>query len=220
MGLAPGDRGPDAKEQSLAKEKHDAILLFGMPGAGKGTQGKALGALPGLLHLSMGDVFRGLDRNSPMGKVFVEFSSRGELVPDDVTINIWREHMAALAQKGHYKPGVDIALLDGIPRNLAQADLLKGDLNVLLALHLTTGDDERMVARLRARALKEGRADDAREEVIRRRLQIYRAETEPLLRVYPTDRVKPVEAIGAPAEVLRRILDHLAPLQAVRFAAG
>ena len=72
-------------------QKFKTILLFGTPGAGKGTQGKILGKVPGFFHLACGDVFRSLDMGSDLGKQFIAYSSRGELVPDELTIELWRQ---------------------------------------------------------------------------------------------------------------------------------
>ena len=76
-------------------KRYQTILLFGAPGSGKGTQGKVLGQIPGFYHLSCGEVFRTLNINSELGKIFYEYSSRGELVPDDVTVNMWKENIVA-----------------------------------------------------------------------------------------------------------------------------
>lgn len=192
-------------------------MLVGPPGSGKGTQGKVLGVVPGFLHLSMGDVFRSLDRSSKLGKVFTAYSSRGELVPDDVTIGIWRDYVAEMESAGRYNPAKHIMVLDGVPRNVAQAELLDSDIDVLMVIHLTTDDGEGLVRRLRRRALKENRVDDAREDVIRRRLAVYKAETQPLLAHYPAGVVTAIDADGTPAEVLGRILARLAPVQREKF---
>src|SRR2546422_10699103 len=71
------------------------VLLFGAPGAGKGTQGKILGTIPNLFHCACGDVFRSLKTDSAVGQVFLEYSSRGDLVPDETTIQLWREFINA-----------------------------------------------------------------------------------------------------------------------------
>ena len=76
-------------------DRYKTVLLFGAPGAGKGTQGKILGQIPGFFHLACGDVFRSLDTTSDLGSKFLDFSSRGELVPDEVTIEMWRQNMHA-----------------------------------------------------------------------------------------------------------------------------
>src|SRR6266404_7008218 len=98
--------------------KFKTVLLFGAPGSGKGTQGKLLGVLPGFVHVACGEVFRSLDLTSEVGKVFLRFSSRGELVPDDFTAQLWREHLARLVRMGSFKPETDALVLDGIPRNV------------------------------------------------------------------------------------------------------
>ena len=137
-------------------------------------------------------------------------------MPDEVTISIWRQYMEGLGEAGRYRPGVDLAVLDGIPRNVNQARLLEADIEVHKVVHLAA-DDEEMVERLRGRAAKQNRADDGREDVIRRRLQVYKAETRPLLDHYPPERVALVDAMGTPAEVLSRILQQVTPVQKARF---
>ena len=109
----------------MANERYQTILLVGAPGSGKGTQGKILGQIPGFFHLSCGEVFRTIDIHSNLGKVFYEYSSRGELVPDDVTVRMWNANMNAQNVLGLFKPKVDLLVLDGIPRSVAQAELLK-----------------------------------------------------------------------------------------------
>jgi adenylate kinase len=190
----------------MADRTPKAVLLFGAPGVGKGTQGRILGAIPGYLHLAMGEVFRGLDKASDLGKIVRGFATRGELVPDDITIRLWREHVGHLIDAGRYSAETDLLLLDGIPRNPNQARLLDSELRVIRVLHLTAAENA-MVERLRRRALKENRADDAREEVIRRRWEIYRAETAPVLAHYPASTIAEVNALGTPIEVLRRLLE-------------
>src|SRR5437762_5862299 len=110
--------------------KYRTVLLFGAPGAGKGTQGKILGTIPNLFHCACGDVFRSLKTDSPIGKVFLEYSSRGELVPDEQTIDLWREFIDNSTKTGRFQPSQDTLVLDGIPRNEHQAEMLKDTLNV------------------------------------------------------------------------------------------
>lgn len=199
-------------------QRFRTILLFGAPGAGKGTQGKILGQIPGFYHLSCGDVFRTLDMSSPLGKIFKEYSSKGLLVPDTYTIQMWHENMHARTVLSDYKPHVDLLVLDGIPRNVAQARLLEKHLEVLRVVHLVCRDKEKMIERLRRRAIKENRADDAKEEVIRKRWAVYEAETYPVLDFYPRQLVATVDAMGSPAEVLEHILEQVVPVQNAHFA--
>ena len=84
-------------------DRFKTVLLFGAPGAGKGTQGKILGAIPGFYHLSCVDVFRTIDINSDIGKVFFYYSAHGEIVPDDEAIGFWRPSMQAYKTLSHYK---------------------------------------------------------------------------------------------------------------------
>lgn len=197
--------------------RFQTILLFGAPGAGKGTQGKILGEIPGFYHLSCGEVFRTLDMSSKIGRTFQEYSSKGKLVPDDVTIAMWHQNMHARTVLSDYKPHVDLLVLDGIPRNVRQAKILKNHLDVLEIIHLVCPDKEEMIKRLRRRALKENRVDDAKEEVIRNRWDVYEKETFPVLEYYPSRIIREVDATGSPARVLEHILEWVVPVQEVHF---
>lgn len=197
--------------------RYQTILLFGAPGAGKGTQGKILGQIPGFYHLSCGEVFRTLDMSSELGKTFMQYSGKGLLVPDDVTIKMWQHNMHARTVLSDYKPNVDVLVLDGIPRNVNQAKLLEKHINVLQIIHLICPDKEEMIKRLRRRALKENRIDDAKEEVIRKRWEVYERETFPVLDYYPRSIIKEVDATGSPARVLEHILEEVVPVQEAHF---
>lgn len=192
-------------------DRYKSILLFGAPGVGKGTQGALLAKVPGFHHISTGEMFRTMDRNTELGRVFTQYSQRGELVPDELTIRLWGENVNARRTLGLYKPCSDILLLDGIPRTTTQARLMEGRIEVLGVVHLTTADPDVMVRRLRDRALKEGRVDDASEGTIRRRFEVYQAETRPMLEHYPSALVHDVEAVGSPAAVLLNILGAIVP---------
>jgi adenylate kinase len=186
------------------KQRYKTILLFGAPGVGKGTQGKILGHIPGFYHLACGDVFRSLDMTSPLGRKFLEHSSKGELVPDELTIEMWKQNIHAQTVLSIYKPSQDLLILDGIPRSLAQAKALEPYLEVLNVIHLVCRDVDAMVMRMRRRALKENRLDDADEKVIRRRFEVYERETAPVLGHYPESIVHEVDAVGSPASGLRK----------------
>lgn len=198
-------------------DRYQTMLLFGAPGVGKGTQGKILGQIPGFFHLSCGEVFRTLDIHSELGKIFYEYSSRGELVPDEITVRMWKENMHAQSVLGRYKPHDDLLVLDGIPRNAKQAELMEEHIKVLAIVHLTCSNKEEMIKRLRRRALKENRSDDAREDVIRRRWEVYEKETRPVLEYYPAGIIRTVDAIGSPARVLENVLEAVGPVQERHF---
>ncbi|CAN5709632.1 hypothetical protein BH11PLA1_BH11PLA1_09390 [soil metagenome] len=197
--------------------RYRTILLFGPPGAGKGTQGKVVGSVPGFYHLSCGDVFRNIDTATPLGRTFIEYSSRGLLVPDSETVQMWQQHMHARTVLSIYKPHVDLLLLDGIPRNVPQAVLLDKYIDVLKIVHLVCPDEEKMIERLRRRAVKENRLDDAREDVIRRRWEVYKKETYPVLAHYPKHLIAEVNAMGSPGRVLTEVLQQLVPVQESHF---
>lgn len=199
------------------KSRFHTVLLFGAPGAGKGTQGRILGQIPGFYHLSCGDVFRSLDIGSTEGRDVYKFSSQGMLVPDDVTIRIWKRHLDALTVLSNYKPHEDLLILDGIPRNRRQAELVEEYIEVLKIVHLKCSDQEAMVHRIRRRAIRENRADDAHEDIIRKRFEVYEQETRPVLDYYSPKLVAEVDAIGSPAEVLLKTLQCVVPVQNAHF---
>jgi adenylate kinase len=193
-------------------QQYRTILLFGRPGAGKGTIGKTLGSIPGFFHLAMGDVFRDLDLNTTLGKIFVEYSSRGELVPDDATVQLWRVTVEAKIAAHRYRPDTDLLVLDGVPRNVEQAELMREYVDVQKGVHLVCTDEQALMDRLRRRALTEGRYDDASEEVIRRRWDVYARETRPIRGCYPKEIIREVDAMSHPARVVHDVLEHLLPL--------
>jgi adenylate kinase len=145
----------------LKLTKYRTILLFGAPGSGKGTQGKILGSIPNLFHFACGDAFRNLRIEDPMGRLFIEYSSRGQLVPDESTIALWAKNIKASTVNGEFDPGRDTLVLDGIPRNAHQADMLRDTLDVKAVFFLSCSEKSKMVERLQRRALRENRLDDA-----------------------------------------------------------
>jgi len=193
--------------------KYRTILLFGAPGSGKGTQGKILGTIPNFFHCACGDVFRSLRPDSPLGQTFIAYSSRGRLVPDAPTVQLWRQGIDASTKTGRFHPAEDTLVLDGIPRNLAQAEMLSDALNVVAVFYLSCADPKNLVTRLQRRAIKENRLDDTRLDVIRNRLKTYERETRPVLKFYGKKVVHHINADGTPAGVLLDILKHVVQLR-------
>ena len=189
--------------------KYRAFLLFGAPGSGKGTQGRILGNIPGFFHMACGEVFRSMDLSSDVGKAFLEYSSKGKLVPDDVTTRLWEAHLDKMKALGRFKPEIDHLVLDGIPRNVNQAKIMMDSLIVKRVFHLSCPDRSKLVERLQRRALKENRVDDANEQVIRDRLKIYEDETKPVLDFYGEDFIVDIDASNFPYQVLRDILQSV-----------
>ena len=201
----------------MSQVPYQTVLLFGPPGVGKGTQGRILGQIPGFFHLSCGEVFRSLDINSPDGREVTKHINQGRLVPDETTIRIWKRNLDALTVLSHYKPYEDLLVLDGIPRNRRQAELVEEHIKVNKIIHLMSPDVEAMVQRIRRRAIRENRLDDASEDVIRRRFDVYRQETEPVLQYYSPKLIQEVDAIGSPADILLKVLTIVTPVQNAIF---
>lgn len=197
----------------MADQRAPTVLLFGAPGVGKGTQGAILGRIPGYFHLSCGEVFRSLNIQSPEGREIYEYSSKGQLVPDDLTIRIWKKALTGHIALSHYKPPYEFLILDGIPRNPQQVELISDSIDVLKVIHLVCSNEQSMIDRIKRRAIRENRSDDANEGVIRTRFDVYRKESESVIDCYPKEIVAAVEATLSPMEVLQQILGILIPVQ-------
>ncbi|MCW1915769.1 nucleoside monophosphate kinase [Luteolibacter sp. GHJ8] len=198
--------------------KRPAFLILGAPGAGKGTQGKVLGSIPRFFHCACGDVFRSLDTRTTIGQRFVYYSSRGELVPDELTIELWKAQVDNWADSHVYKPDIDFLVLDGIPRNVPQAEMITSFLDIHQVFHLSCPDREELARRMRKRALKDNRIDDASDRVIQQRIATYEAETKPILEYFSDRLVTNIDATQPPVKVLHDIIGKIVSLPV--FAAS
>lgn len=200
-----------------APVRYPAALIFGAPGAGKGTQGEILTRIPGFFHLSTGVIFRKLDPQTEEARRIKEYCVRGELVPDELTISIFLNWLEARRAADKFKPKEHLLLLDGIPRTVNQCKLLERYIDVKQVLYFECLDMEIMVDRIRRRAVLEGRPDDASESVTRKRLEIYERDTTPVLNFYDPAIIKRIDSSGLPSEVLKGCLEHLIPVLKANF---
>ena len=192
--------------------------MIAPPGAGKGTQGALIATHFGIPHVATGDLLREhVARQTELGRSVQKQLEAGELVSDELVLDMVREAFVAAKAAG---TGY---VLDGIPRNLAQARAayligLELEMTANVALHLQADDDE-LVRRLLARAYLEHRSDDT-EDVIRKRLGVYHEVTHPIVSWYgergilvSVDAMRPVEAVGreilTALEVMRPLVDHV-----------
>ncbi len=196
-------------DQDIIKE---AVLLIGAPGAGKGTQGETIGHLPGYFHCASGDIFRALEKDSALGQKVAEYASAGNLVPDELTIEIVGNQLNAWVEDGTYNPAHEVLILDGIPRTQNQASLISELVMMRRVIHLSCPDREALVDRMKKRALAKGRTDDADEEVIRNRFSVYEAETKPILEYFGEGLISTIDAQQQPVKVLREITEILTTL--------
>lgn len=193
--------------------RYRTILLFGAPGSGKGTQGKIIGSIPGFQHSSTGDIFRSLDLQTEMGRKFWEYSSRGQLVPDELTIQLWKQYIKGLEYINQFHPETEFLVLDGLPRNVQQKALLDDVIDVSAVIYLRAERDK-MVERLRRRALKENRFDDASDDVINKRMDVFGRETRPVLDLYPEHLIHRIDATMSQIRILSEIVTRvLVPLK-------
>jgi adenylate kinase len=190
------------------------ILLLGPQGSGKGTQAKKIAATYGIPHISSGDLYRdAISRGTELGREVEPILAAGHLVPDEITIPLIRDRLS----RGDTVPGF---ILDGYPRNLAQAEALDAmledvgrSLDIVFAFHVP--ERQHLIDRLLRRAEEEGRPDDTLE-VIERRLSTYERETEPLIEHYRASRgnVVGLHADRNIDEVFAEIEDALSAVEA------
>ena len=185
------------------------LLIMGPPGAGKGTQASSIADHYGIVTISTGQLFRdNIQLGTPLGKQIEALIAAGNLVPDEVTNQMVFQRLASpdVKKRGGF-------LLDGYPRTLEQVEALDGELvrsrRKLQAVIALVADPSQLVERLLKRAEIEGRADDNADS-IRHRIDVYHAETAPLLEVYrERGLLVEVDAMGAVEDVRTRITDAL-----------
>ena len=183
------------------------IVLFGPPGAGKGTQSERLKEKYGLVHISTGDVFRGLDPESELAKLAKTYSDKGDLVPDEITIKILESEV----QKFPNAKGV---IYDGFPRTTAQAAALDTflatkDTSVTMMLSLVVPEDE-LKNRLMERAKTSGRPDDADPEIIQNRINNYNAQTAPVAGFYEEQgKLVEINGVGSIEDITSRLFEAI-----------
>lgn len=180
------------------------LILFGPPGSGKGTQAAKLVQQYNLLHISTGDLFRyEMKNDTPLGLEAKSYITKGELVPDSVTVGMLKNKIEA-------NPDVKGYILDGFPRTTPQAEALdelltsKGtSVTALVAMQV---DDEELVKRLLGRAKTSGRADDADENIIRNRISVYNEYTAVVAEYYDKkDKTSKINGVGTIDEVFSRL---------------
>jgi adenylate kinase len=157
------------------------LIFLGPPGAGKGTQAHKLAEICEIPHISTGDMLRSnVAQKTPLGQKAQAFMDKGELVPDGLILDMMRERLSQADAKAGW-------ILDGFPRNVSQASFLDALLEEMAQVYDRVVNlevpDQVLVARMLSRGLKEGRKDD-NEETIRRRLEVYRQQTAPLIDFY------------------------------------
>lgn len=181
------------------------LILLGAPGAGKGTQGVRLAAHYGVAHVSSGDILRQhVAEGTELGQKISASVAAGELVPDELVLAVIGRAVAEAMETGGY-------LLDGFPRTLAQAEAAyagatRANVAAHAVLYLAVPDDV-AAERLRERSATSGRIDDASDEVIRHRLEVFHRETMPLLDFYrENERLLTIDATPPPDEVAAAII--------------
>lgn len=183
------------------------IIIFGAPGSGKGTYSDEIVTKYNMGHISTGDVLRGeISNNTELGKVAKGYIDNGQLIPDNLMIDILAKTYDSLeAGKG--------VIFDGFPRTIAQAEALKKMLderghNMGMMIELVV-DEETLMARLLNRAVEQGRADD-NEATIRKRFEVYHAQTEPLAQWFEKEGLRHTFTWkGSKEKMLSEIFAHI-----------
>ena len=187
------------------------IILFGKPGAGKGTQAAFLKNQFNLVHISTGDVFRyNIKNQTELGNLAKSYMDRGDLVPDEVTIQM-------LESEVEKAPDAAGFIFDGFPRTTAQAEALDAflsskDMSISATIALDV-DEDLLVERLLKRGLESGRTDDRDAQKIRNRFEEYNAKTAPLIDYYKNqDKFYELDGVGEISEITARLANIVAQL--------
>ena len=135
-------------------------------------------------------------------------------------MTIWQKGLQGQIGVTAYKPYEDFSYSTAFPATPARRNLLEADVHVLRVVRMVCSDEEQMVHRIKRRAIRENRVDDANEHIIRRRFAVYNEQSKPVLEYYPKEMIFEVDAMRSPAEVLRQILDVLIPVQNEHFRAS
>ena len=189
------------------------LVLFGKPGAGKGTQAAFLKDKYNLVHISTGDIFRyNIKNETKLGKLAQSYMDKGDLVPDEVTIQMLQEEVEK-------NPNAEGFIFDGFPRTIAQAEALDAFLSSKgMRIHGTLAleaDDEALIKRLVERGKVSGRTDDQDEEKIRNRFTEYNEKTAPLIAFYQAQgKYHPINGIGTIEEITTRLSETIDKIKA------
>lgn len=184
-----------------------AIVIFGPPGSGKGTIGKAICEVGRLFHFSSGDMFRAMDRGSDLGKEIGALMDAGQFVSDELTVALVQAYLGDCVKNGRYDPENQLIMCDGIPRTVSQVDLIKPFIDVQFVIQLQVPDKQVLINRIMGRAKIEGRSDDMDLKVLEERFSIFENLTAQVVSQYPSDRVYTFNADQKPLKVLRDVLD-------------
>jgi len=188
--------------------RYVAILLFGPPGAGKGTQSRILGGAPRVLAVDMGMLLRSTDRKTDLGREVARYSDSGDLVPDDVVMRVLVEHLEESERRGDH----DVLVLAGVPRTEGQARALGEHVDVQRVISLTASDESILKQRLRRRAEERDRPDDADPIVVEHRFEAFLAQRDRVLACYDRRRTVEIDALRSPWHVARDILGSVSDL--------
>ena len=187
-------------------QKYGAIIFFGPPGSGKGTQAKLLEQTGNFFHFSTGNIFRNLDPKTTVGKKVRGLIDKGNFVPDDLALELFDETLDDLIKKEKYNPNKQIIILDGIPRTLKQINHIKNKFYIQKIFYLKINEKLIIERITRKRTGMESRKDDKNVDIVKKRFKTYKKETLPVIKHFDKKIIIKIDGSKSVKEINKIIL--------------
>ncbi len=185
---------------------YKAIILFGAPGTGKGTQAELLMKKGGYFHFSTGNMFRNLDKKTKTGKVIIDLIDHGNFVPDDLALKLFEETLDKYVNDKRFNPEKEILILDGIPRTKEQVHHLRKVVDIKKIIYFVIKDEVAIERTTKKRSGEENREDDKNADIVKKRLETFKRITLPILKEYKKDLIVEINGERSVDEIHRDIL--------------
>lgn len=191
------------------EKKYEAIILFGPPGTGKGTQAKLLEKTGKFFHFSTGYMLRNLNHKTTVGRKVKDLIDKGNFVPDELIFELFDETLAEYIAKGKYNHNKQIIILDGVPRTVKQVSFINNKFDIKKIFYLKINNKLVIERTTKKRTGIESRVDDNDSEIVKKRLETYKKETLPVLNKYDKKLIVEIDGSKSVEEINKKIISSL-----------